>query len=185
MWLPLSSAEQLIRRWSRWLLCSLLAVAPAFAGETVYLTTEQFLAETFADTAAPRKEMLWVTKDVAAQAARILGHAPPQLRQRYWSDGAKSAWVLEEIGKEELITAGFVVRDGRIEQARVLAYRESRGMEIRYPFFLKQYAGAGLAPDYRLDKTIDSISGATLSVRAMERMTRLALYYDRIAHSNP
>ncbi|HEY3325574.1 MAG TPA: FMN-binding protein [Novimethylophilus sp.] len=179
----MSSAEQLIRRLSRWLPCGLLVAAPAFAGETVYLTTEQFVAETFADK-TPRIELLWVTKDVSAQASHILGHAPPQLRQRYWSDGAKSAWVLEEIGKEEPITAGFVVRDGRIEQARVLTYRESRGMEIHYPVFLKQYAGTGLAPDYRLDKNIDGISGATLSVRAMERMTRLALYYDRIAHAN-
>jgi len=88
--------------------------------------------------------------------------------------------VLEEIGKEEPITAGFVVEGGRIKQARVLVYRESRGGEIRYPVFLKQYDGAALTADHYLDRSIDGISGATLSVRAMERMARLALYFDSL-----
>jgi len=103
------------------------------------------------------------------------------LRQRYWAAGNKTAWILEETGKEEPITAGFVVQNGGIEQARVLVYRESRGAEIRSPAFLEQYQGAGLTSDERLDRSIDGISGATLSVRAMERMSRLALYFDRLA----
>ncbi|HSI96460.1 MAG TPA: hypothetical protein VK938_10290, partial [Methylophilaceae bacterium] len=83
--------------------------APAAQGrEDVYLTPEQFIAEA-AGAPAPKPDTLWLTKDVAAQAARILGHAPSQLRQRYWKSSGKTVWVLEEIGKEEPITAGFVV----------------------------------------------------------------------------
>lgn len=102
-----------------------------------------------------------------------------QLRQPYWSDGREDVWILEEVGKEELITAGFVVVNGRIDHVRVLVYRESRGQEVREPAFLKQFGNAGLAQSNRLDRNIDGIAGATLSVGAMERMARLALYFDR------
>lgn len=147
-----------------------------------YLTPEQFLAEVYVDS-APKPEVLWVTKDVAKQVEKILGHAPSQLRQRYWKRGAKSAWILEEIGKEEPITAGFVVLDDKISQVRVLTYRESRGGEVRYPAFLKQYQGAELQVDSHLNRNIDGVSGATLSVNAMNRMARLALYFDSMSRT--
>ena len=63
-----------------------------------------------------------------------------------------------------------------IERLRVLAFRESRGWEVRYPFFTDQFKGVGLTDGHALDKAIDGISGATLSVRALEKLARLALY---------
>ncbi|MGZ8983360.1 MAG: FMN-binding protein [Methylotenera sp.] len=149
-----------------------------------YLMPEQFLAEVFGDDVSkniPKPEVLWVTKDIAKQAEKILGHAPNQLRQRYWKSGGKTAWIFDEVGKEEPITAGFVVSEGKITQVRVLTYRESRGGEVRYPAFLKQYQGAELQADNYLNRHIDGISGATLSVNAMNRMARLALYFDRMS----
>lgn len=165
------------------MLLSLLGIAlPLFAAEYVYQMPDQYVAEAFGGE-APKPATLWLTREASAQAGRILGHAPPQLRQRYWGNAEQTVWVLEEIGKEEPITVGFLVRGGKIARAKVLIYRESRGGEIRYPAFLKQYEGAGLTEDQRLDRNIDGISGATLSVRAMERMARLALYYDRISRT--
>ncbi len=145
-----------------------------------YLTPEQYVAEVFGSN-KPRQETLWITKEVASSTEKILGHAPVQLRHRYWRSGETSAWIFEEIGKEELITAGFAVTGGKLTQVRVMTYRESRGGEIRYPAFLKQYQNVELLPDYHLNRNIDGISGATLSVNAMNRMARLALYYDRIS----
>ena len=52
-------------------------------------------------------------------------------------------------------------------------------MEVRYPAFLKQFEGVQLADKRRLSKRIDGIAGATLSVWAMERMARAALYFHR------
>jgi hypothetical protein len=153
-----------------------LGVAAAAFGQ-VYQEPDAFIAEVFGSKPATR--VLWLTKDIQVQAAAILGHPPAQLRQRYWSDGAKSVWILEETGKEELITAGFVVAGGRIDHVRVLVYRESRGQEVRQSSFLKQFKDARLAQDNRLDRDIDGIVGATLSVGAMERMARLALFFDR------
>jgi len=40
---------------------------------------------------------------------------------------------------------------------------------------------AKLAQSDRLDRQIDGIAGATLSVGAMERMARLALFFDRMS----
>ena len=159
-----------------------LALGTAGAGLVhgeVYQEPDAFVAEVFGSKPAPK--VLWLTRDLQAQAAAILGHAPAQLRQRYWSDSHKSVWILEEIGKEEPITAGFVVVDGRIDHVRVLVYRESRGQEVRHPSFLRQFGEAKLAPGDRLDREIDGIAGATLSVGAMERMARLALFFDRTA----
>jgi hypothetical protein len=158
---------------------ALALVATAARGE-VYQEPAAFITEVFGSLPAPK--VLWLTKDLQAQAAAILGHPPAQLRQRYWSDARKSIWILEEIGKEELITAGFVIADGHIDHVRVLVYRESRGQEVRQPSFLKQFKDAKLAPGDRLDRDIDGIVGATLSVGAMERMARLALLFDRLSH---
>ena len=158
---------------------ALALVATASHGE-VYQEPAAFIAEVFGSLPAPK--VLWLTKDLQAKAAAILGHPPAQLRQRYWSDARRSVWILEETGKEELITAGFVIADGHIDHVRVLVYRESRGQEVRQSSFLKQFKDAKLTRGDRLDRDIDGIVGATLSVGAMERMARLALLFDLLSH---
>ena len=161
------------------LVLALGAVAAGLARGEIYQEPDAFVAEVFGSKPAPK--VLWLPRDIQAQAAAILGHPPAQLRQRYWSDTHRSVWILEEIGKEEIITAGFVVVDGRIDHVRVLVYRESRGQEVRTPSFLRQFKDAKLVQGDRLDRGIDGIAGATLSVAAMERMARLALFFDRIS----
>ena len=145
-----------------------------------FLSNEAFLNENFAQ-GAPKPKVLWLSKAEIHEAAQILGHEPLSLRQRYWQDGEKTVWILEEIGKEEPITAGFVINQSKIAQVRVLTYRESRGWEVRYPSFVKQFVNAVLNEDKQLNQSIDGISGATLSVSAMKRMARLALYFDALS----
>lgn len=159
------------------LAAALVPLVPARA--EVIQDPDAFVAEVFGARPAPK--VLWLTPEVQAEAKAILGHAPAQLRQRYWADTHRSVWILEETGKEEPITAGFVVADGRVDHVRVLVYRESRGGEVRGPGFVRQFRGATLAAGDRLDREIDGIVGATLSVGAMERMARLALYFDRVS----
>lgn len=164
--------------------CALLLLVITGSAQAIqqYLTSEQFLTEAFGNEVS-KPQALWLNKETAKQVEKILGHAPHQTRQRYWRTGNSSAWILEEIGKEEPITAGFVVTDGKIAQARILTYRESRGWEVRYPVFLKQFQGAQLQADNYLNQHVDGISGATLSVNAMVRMARLALYFDRLSRA--
>lgn len=145
-----------------------------------FLSSEQFLKENFIN-GVPKQKVLWLSKTEISQIEKILGHAPLLLRQRYWQEGEKTVWILEEIGKEEPITAGFVIDQSKVSQVSVLTYRESRGWEVRYPSFLKQFVNAVLNEDLQLSQSIDGISGATLSVSAMKKMARLALYLDALS----
>ena len=148
--------------------------APALADE-VYQTSEAFVAEAFGGEPPPPKR-LWITKPRKSDVTRILGHGLGVLRVPYWERNGRTAWILEEIGKVHPITTGFVVGDGRLETVRVLIYRESRGWEVRFPFFTDQFIGATLNATLELDRHIDGISGATLSVDALTRLSALALY---------
>lgn len=142
----------------------------------VYQTSEQFLNEVFKQQ-MPQSEVVWLKGEVRDQIKQILGHAYSGLRIRYWQQDKRSAWILEEIGKEEPITFGIVINDARVEQVKVLAYRESRGWEVRHPAFTQQFSDAKLENN-ELDRNIDGITGATLSVRAMTAVVTLALYLD-------
>lgn len=160
-----------------WLVLLTLWAGPAMA-EDVYLSQDAFLAQTF-DGTPPKARLMWLTGELREQISDILGHPPRVARLRYWSDAQRSAWILEEIGKEHPITMGFVVEDGALRATRVLIYRESRGWEIRHDFFTRQFERLSLTRDHRLSGQIDNISGATLSVSAARRMARVALLLDQ------
>lgn len=135
--------------------------------------TAQFLREVFGQ--APTPDTLWLTGDIRPTVRAILEHDYPAARLRYWRIGPRTAWVLEEIGKEMPITVGIAVDNGAVERVRVLVYRESRGWEVKSRAFTDQFDGARLTARQTLDRGIDGISGATLSVRALSRLARLAL----------
>jgi len=123
----------------------------------------------------PKVSKLWIKKDLNVKINEIMEHDLGVLRIKYWEKAGRTAWILEEIGKERPITAGIVVNNSKIESINVLTFRESRGWEVRYPFFTDQFSDATLKEDKQLDRHIDGISGATLSVKAMTKMARLAL----------
>lgn len=160
----------------RWLALGLLFAASVKA-ETVYQSTDEFVHVAFQQTVPEAKE-IWHTKELRAQIKQLIGRTPFGARTRYWQNAGRSVWVLDEIGKEEAITFGVVVEQQKIRQIKVLVYRESRGWEIRSDAFTQQFAQAQLTQDSKLSKSIDGITGATLSVRAMEKMAKLALFLD-------
>lgn len=157
-----------------------LLVALPVAAEQVHKRPEAFLKDAFAGD-VPQARTLWLTPELREGVRRILDHDLNLLRVRYWARGPRTAWILEEIGKTEPITTGIVVDSRRIHRLEVLIYRESHGGEVRYPAFTEQFRGALLGDGNRLDRGIDGISGATLSVNALIRLARLALYLDRHA----
>ena len=152
----------------------LLMLACCAVGEE-YLGRHEFLAMAF-DDGEPQLQTLWFTDERRTAAKAAVGWVPAALRLRYWQAGERTAWILEDIGKDRPITLGIAVSGDRIERVEVLAFRESRGWEIRYPFFTSQFNGLALAADGSLSQSIDGITGATLSVRAVERVARLALW---------
>lgn len=152
----------------------------AVAGEGTYQSPEAFVAEAFAGAVPgelPEPRALWLRGEQREAVARVLGRAPAP-RVRYWQQAGRTVWILDEIGKDEPITAGVAVSDGAIDRMRVLVFRESRGWEVKYPFFTRQFDTVALTDDHQLNRHIDGITGATLSVRAMTRMARVALLLD-------
>ena len=155
------------------LLCCLGSAA--MADQQFEIPASDFLVRVF-EGEPPAPSVIWLTGPTRDEVRNILGHNYASLRVRYWKRGPRTAWILDEIGKERPITAGFFVNEGKLEQTAVLAFRESRGWEIRHDVFTRQFDGAGLLAMNQLDTGIDGISGATLSVSAMRRMSIMALY---------
>lgn len=142
----------------------------------VYQKPDDFLAAVFSNQ-VPAAKSFWITKAVKPAVRKLLGHDLNKLRVRYWRHKNRTAWIVDEIGKEQYITVGIVVKAQAIEQVKVLIFRESRGWEIRYPFFTNQFKGVRLLKNNDLSKQIDGVTGATLSVGAVTRLSRLVLYF--------
>lgn len=143
--------------------------------------TDSFLSSHLSGSVLDKANTLWVSGELRETAESVLGHRFGGLRVRYWGENNRTLWILEEIGKEMPITIGVVVDSGKISSVQILKYRETRGGEVRYPFFTKQFRGLGLANDDQnaLTDHIDGISGATLSVAAVRKTAILALIFHR------
>jgi Na+-translocating ferredoxin:NAD+ oxidoreductase RnfG subunit len=124
------------------------------------------------------------------------GHLKEQLGRRVFDtgfayytlyrEGALHGYALiaGEKGKYRPITfmAG-IDTTMRIVDVRVLVYRESRGGEVRRKRFLRQYRGKDLADPIRINRDIINISGATISVHALNAGVRKALAVTALIHS--
>ena len=158
---------------------SITLILPYFSyAQGVYQVPDEFINEVF-DHDPPKSKELWLRKLLKEEVKSIMGHDLGVLRLRYWYKDDRSAWILEEIGKERPITTGIVVNKNKIELVRILIFRESRGWEVRHPFFTDQFKDANLMQENKLDRSIDGISGATLSVKAVTKLARLALMLNR------
>ena len=159
----------------------LLALASLFTSclslAITYLAPKEFINRQF-DSAPPPKS-LWLNQDIQSAAGRILGHPYQGLRIRYWQEGKRTAWILDEVGKERPITIGVVIDDREISQVEILEYREIRGDEVRHGYFTGQFIGLTLNDHEELSGPIDGISGATWSVRAVTNVGRFALFLSK------
>jgi len=118
---------------------------------------------------------------LARRVDELLGRSYPHATATYWREGARSAWLLSLPGKWGPVTAVFLVDDGRLCRVEILHHREQRGRAVRNPGFLRQFEGAALRPDLRMDRRIEGLSGATISTDAVRNMARLALLLDAAA----
>jgi hypothetical protein len=159
-----------------WMMLITLFLASSLHARGVYQTNKDFVSEIYNNN-PPKSKSIMLMGNLRKSVEKILGHPYASLRIRYWKEDGKTAWILEEIGKTEPITFGVVIKDSKIEDIRVLAFREIRGWEVKYPAFTKQFIGAKL-DEMKLDRNIDGISGATLSVWAMTSIAELSLFLD-------
>lgn len=174
------------------LLIMLLTFATAkVVAKGVYLTAPAFLEQSFGTT-SPELHAHWLADQDKRRAKEIFNRDYAGLRVRYWRSGDRTAWIFDEIGKTQPITIGVLIAEHQIKNISILEFRESRGGEIRHPFFTSQFVGLSLRRQdserdskaevhnsAELDGTVDGITGATLSVRAVTRVAKFALYLNR------
>jgi len=159
------------------LILALALTACVHGKEQVYKQPSEFIKSAFGGKIPPTS-VLKLSGEIKSRAKNIMAHNYRESRVRYWKQGKRTVWILEEIGKTKPITTGFVVENGRIKSVEILIYRESHGWEVSKPFFTRQFSNASLKSDDQLSTGIRNVAGATLSVRAVSKLARLALYLD-------
>ena len=145
------------------------------AAASVYETQAEFLNRAYHGS-PPEPGVVWLSGERKLAVRQLLGHDYPAMRLRYWCETGRSAWILDEVGKELPITVGVIIGNGYIENLRVLTYRENRGGEVATPAFTDQFNDVNLNENGTLSAPIDGISGATLSVQALTRLANMALF---------
>ena len=158
---------------------SLAFMACAHGEDRVYKQPSEFIKSAFGGK-IPATSVLNLSGGVKSRSKAIMAHNYAESRVRYWKQGSRCVWILEEIGKTKPITTGFLVENGRIKSVEILIYRESHGWEVSKPFFTKQFSNASLQSGDQLSTDIRNVAGATLSVRAVTKLARLALYFDTL-----
>ncbi|MEH6502944.1 MAG: FMN-binding protein [Cycloclasticus sp.] len=160
------------------LLISLLLFSQLLVAKGIEQSEESFLNEVFANK-PPQSSVIWLDREKKRVIEDVLQHRAAYIRIRYWQQGSRTAWILHEIGKEKPITVGVFIDQSQIQRLKVLAFRESRGWEVKHDFFTRQFTAASITDELQLNKTIDGISGATLSVRALKKIAKIALYLEQ------
>ena len=116
-----------------------------------------------------------------AEYRERMGARPSQtgyVIQRAVKGGETLGWVFidNEIGEHEPITFAVKIDPaGRVLRQEVMAYRESRGDEVRSAGFRNQFPGKGPGDPLYIGHDIAGIAGASYSSRAMAAGVRRAL----------
>lgn len=149
------------------------------AATTVYQKPSDFIRSVCGGS-IPTTRTLTLTASHQSKIRRLMGHEYRPSKVRYWMSGRRMVVILEEVGKTQPITTGFVVNGGKIELVKMLIYRETIGAEVRRTSFTNQFKGATIGSNGKLTRRINNIAGATLSTRAFMEMGRVAVYLDQI-----
>ena len=146
------------------------------------ITERAALGEIFGPHTVERADTFFVTADLAQQYIQLTGYPLPEpwvivKAIVHGGDSLGYAVVAEEVGKFYPIT--FLVgvdTDLSVKGVRVLVYRESHGGGVRRIRYLRQYRGKSLSDPIRRHRDIINISGATLSVDALNRGVKKVLF---------
>ncbi len=160
---------------------------------TTYLSEAEALGVVFPDAARVVKTSFRLSDE---EYTKVHGLVRQRVARRDFDvylglepDGSLNGYAVihREIGKFKYIT--FIVSvepDGSARRVAVLVYRESRGGEVARRRFLVQYDGKTIRAPLSMNRDIINISGATMSVRAMNRGVKKVLaVVETIFRENP
>lgn len=150
------------------------ATATTLSAQEQLLTPAQAVKEIFPEAVRHKTQTRNLSDADQRLLSRRLGREVPSDPREItllWDDAGKFvgyAVISEEIGKYRPITFMVgVTPELRVRDVAVLAYRESRGGDVRRKRFLSQYRGKSVGSPIDSNRDIINISGATISVRSM------------------
>ena len=156
-----------------WLPVQRAAADDAATPIRVYYTADEARHKIFPEAVMFEPETHFIPRqvklDLEGQLGRSFAEDSLEVHLAYDADDLVGyAVVSNEIGKYQPITfmVGVTV-DFRVQGAAILVYRESRGAEVRRTRFLRQYRDKTSRDPIRINRDIINITGATLSVRAL------------------
>lgn len=152
-----------------------------------YLTIAQAQKVLFPDAGVFLESAISLTEDQRDQIKKIAGVRQRTEVQQNWraeQDGKLLGYFMvdEVIGKHEFITyAAAISPEGKVIGIEILSYRETHGGQIRKPEWRAHFAGKTLNDQFKLNKDIPNISGATLSCRNVTDGVKRLLTIHKIA----
>ena len=189
-----SDHQRRVSRWAR-VLALFLAFCPSVGAledlseaspdgpehVVVYLTLGEALQKAFDESDSIWAETWHASRDEVRALERQLGWRVTDSTftvHRATREGRPAGYAIvgNEVGLYKPIT--FLVKigeDRHVESAHVMIYRESRGGEVRRRRFLQQYRDKEMKSPIRINRDIIGVTGATLSVRALNAGVKKAL----------
>jgi len=82
------------------LISSFIGLFPTAQAESIFQSAHDFVSESFAGK-PPEAEVLWLQADFKKRLEDILDHSYEGKRIRYWQQGSRSVWVLDETAKPD------------------------------------------------------------------------------------
>ena len=164
---------------------SVMAYAPSAEADSTFFTKRSMLTSFFPKSDKVSFKKFEPNKQQRQTLKRQLGYELSKSSYYFFVATTNSAagpvvdgyaFIDDEMGQHRPIT--FAVKlspEGVVLREEVMVYRESRGDEIRSPRFSKQFQGKTVRDSMRPNKDIDSVSGATISSRAITIGVRRAL----------
>ncbi len=152
-----------------------------------YLTIAQAQKLLFPDAKIFLDAAIHLTDEQRDHIKKIAGVRQRTEVQQNWraeQDGKLLGYFLvdEVIGKHEFITyATAISPDGKVIGIEILSYRETHGGQIRKPEWRANFNGKTLDDQFKLNKDIPNISGATLSCRNVTDGVKRLLAIHKIA----
>lgn len=153
----------------------------------VLLTKKQAFEIAFPGADKVERKKSWTTAEQRKAIGKICLQEVDDRRFNFYvgkKGGQAMGYALIDhiIGKSFPITFITILNvDGTVRDVEIMVYREPRGWEVKYESFLKQFFGRNSESDYR---EINSITGATLSVRAVTSGVSKAAAAYRVLYLN-
>jgi len=164
------------------LLVSVIVAGFAASGFSEQLVTaEQGIKDMLGNAAVTPKTVTLTAGQVSEVNAvfkqtLIIETKNPVVYTFYTTKKAGTAIVENQMGKWGIITTIFLVGiDGKMKNLEVLSLTEKRGRPVVLRPFLSQFVGKGIDDTIEVGQSINAVSGATISSRAMTIAAKRAL----------